>query len=197
MRIETLFGVRPWMFLLAGLLVGDVNAMIIGDFDHDCDVDATDFGHFKLCALGPAVPQADPACADARLDADQDVDLDDFGAFQRCYSGEGNPADPSCAGGVCCPCGQTNCDGTCTNTASDYLNCGACGNVCAAVCQSGACQACGGGLTLCGHLCRDLLNDPTFCGTTCQNAVNCGEFYWCVGGMCEAPGPPCTDCGTE
>jgi len=36
-----------------------------------------------------------PASAD--LDGDDDVDQSDFGLLQRCLSGDGNPADPSCA----------------------------------------------------------------------------------------------------
>lgn len=67
-----------------------------GDFDHDGDVDADDLEHFKECALGPAVPQTDSACLDARLDSDDDVDQSDFGLFQRCISGQGIPGNPAC-----------------------------------------------------------------------------------------------------
>jgi len=128
---------------LPNLTHGPIESLVAADFDNDCDVDAADFQHFKTCALGPAVAQTDPACADARLDADGDVDLDDFGIFQRCYSGAGNPADPNCndtcSGDDCdCLCGQTNCDGTCANTASNNANCGTCGNVCAKYRKNGA-----------------------------------------------------------
>jgi len=71
--------------------------LIPGDFDRDGDVDLADFAHFRACALGPALPQTNPTCADAKFDADDDVDLDDFGVFQRCYSGANNPANPNCA----------------------------------------------------------------------------------------------------
>jgi hypothetical protein len=59
--------------------------VIPSDFDRDGDVDRTDWEHFQTCALGPAVPQTDPGCSNARLDADDDVDMDDHGIFQRCY----------------------------------------------------------------------------------------------------------------
>jgi hypothetical protein len=166
--------------------------IVPGDFDNDCDVDAADFQHFRTCALGAGVAQTNPLCADALLDADADVDLNDFGIFQRCYSGVDVPANPNCnhtcVGPDCnCVCGQTNCNGTCTSTASDRVNCGACGHVCAAglVCLSGTCASCPGTLTFCSGSCRDLQNDPTFCGTSCENAVVCGVFETCTGGACQ------------
>ena len=68
-----------------------------GDLDTDGDVDQGDFGHFQACLSGPAVPQTDSACQDAKFDGDSDVDQDDFGIFQRCLSGPNIPADPDCA----------------------------------------------------------------------------------------------------
>ncbi len=174
--------------LLVGLLTSQAQAGIVpGDFDNDCDVDAADFQHFRTCALGPAVAQTNPACADADLDADSDVDLDDFGVFQRCYSGEGQPADPNCnhtcVGTDCnCLCGQTNCSGTCTFTAGDNANCGACGNACASgsTCSGGSCQPnCGPSCTagLCGY--------ADGCGGIC----GCGSGEHCdITGRCAADG---------
>jgi len=69
--------------------------LVPGDFDRD--VDQADFEHFEACLSGPAIPQDEPARADAQLDGDEDVDQSDFGIFQRCYSGAGNEADPTCA----------------------------------------------------------------------------------------------------
>jgi hypothetical protein len=69
-----------------------------GDFDHNGTVDAVDIQHFVDCTTGPAIPQNDPMCADAKIDADGDVDSDDWGLMMRCVS-IGNPgglADPSC-----------------------------------------------------------------------------------------------------
>jgi len=68
-----------------------------GDFDGDYDVDQEDFGHLQACLSG--VPQADPTCQDANLDGDSGlfVNTNDLQIFRRCLSGEGVPADPSCA----------------------------------------------------------------------------------------------------
>ncbi len=72
---------------------------IRGDFDHDGDIDAVDFDHFAACAAGPGVAQADPDCADARLDGDGDIDVDDFALFQRCIAATAALADPACDDG--------------------------------------------------------------------------------------------------
>ncbi|MBN2445916.1 MAG: hypothetical protein JXO22_04285, partial [Phycisphaerae bacterium] len=66
------------------------------DFDHDGDVDQSDFGHFQICLTGSGRPQHEPACLDARLDSDQDVDSQDRAIFLRCMSGPNVPADPQC-----------------------------------------------------------------------------------------------------
>ncbi len=87
------------------LVAGDENKRVdifvrdarpVCDFDDDGDVDADDVAYLRACRSGPAVPQPDPACAAARLDADDDVDQDDFGIFQRCLTRAGVPADPDC-----------------------------------------------------------------------------------------------------
>ena len=66
------------------------------DFDHDGDVDQSDFGHMQACLSGPGVAQTNPACADARLDSDTDVDWNDVGKFFRCRTAPGVPSDRSC-----------------------------------------------------------------------------------------------------
>jgi Stigma-specific protein, Stig1 len=176
--------------LLTGSVPGQARAMILGDFDHDGDVDSVDFDHFRACALGAGIPQTAPACADARLDADSDVDLDDFGAFQRCYSGAGHPANPNCG----CPSGQTDCNGICINTMTDNANCGACGNTCAAglTCQNGTCLGtcsgpCFGGQLCCDGVCREVGLDPSNCGSC---GYQCGPGQNCAGGVCQHAEPP-------
>ncbi len=67
------------------------------DFDRDGDVDQEDFGHFQACLTGPALPQNDPDCQDAKLDGDSDVDQTDFSIFRGCVSGPNLSADPHCA----------------------------------------------------------------------------------------------------
>ncbi len=91
--VDTAFAGSAWVAEQSVLVASDVPV----DFDGDCDVDVLDYIEFESCASGPDVPQNDPACADAKLDAGDDIDQDDFAVFQRCYSGEGNPADPTCA----------------------------------------------------------------------------------------------------
>ncbi|MGQ9650830.1 MAG: hypothetical protein ACUVXJ_12025 [Phycisphaerae bacterium] len=66
------------------------------DFDHDGDVDQTDYGHLQACMSGAGVAQADPACADALLDGDSDVDQIDLSAFLGCLSGPDAPGNPDC-----------------------------------------------------------------------------------------------------
>lgn len=70
---------------------------IRADFDHDGDVDQTDFGHLQVCMSGQGTAQAKPTCQDALLDGDSDVDRDDFEIFLTCMSGPNVPADPNCA----------------------------------------------------------------------------------------------------
>ena len=69
---------------------------IRADFDHDGDVDQTDYGHLQACISGTGSTQANPACADALFDNDSDVDRDDLTVFLGCLSGHGVPADPDC-----------------------------------------------------------------------------------------------------
>jgi arylsulfatase A-like enzyme len=69
---------------------------ISGDYDHDCDVDQTDFGHVQSCVVGNAKFYA-AGCEDADFDTDLDVDQQDVAAFLGCLSGPDVPADPQCA----------------------------------------------------------------------------------------------------
>jgi hypothetical protein len=55
-----------------------------------------DFGWFQACLTGPSVPQNNPACLGARLDADTDVDQIDKNKFRQCLSGPGIPGNPNC-----------------------------------------------------------------------------------------------------
>jgi len=88
-------------------------------------------------------------------------------------------------GGTDCPTGQTECDGTCVDTDSDGMNCGACGTVCGAgeVCDgAGTCAvSCGTGLTDCSGSCIDTANNPAHCGG-CGMACGAGEA--CLESMC-------------
>lgn len=75
-----------------------IRPRVSADFDHDDDVDQADFGYLQSCLRGPTVPQTDPACADALLNADEFVDQTDIAIFLECLSGPGVPPDTGCAG---------------------------------------------------------------------------------------------------
>ncbi len=96
--------------------------------------------------------------------------------------------DAGCFGGA------TYCEGTCTSTASDNLNCGECGNACGAgeQCVDSACVlTCPEGLSACGETCVDPLTSRSNCGaTTCEDDATdgevCADGFVCNGaGACE------------
>src|SRR6516164_1102401 len=99
-----------------------------------------------------------------------------------------------CAAGLCqydCTAGAVDCNGTCTFLKTDPANCGACGNVCAAVtpyCNGGKCSACSAGLTSCSGVCTNLSSDNANCGA-CGNVCAAATPY-CSGGKCSNCAPP-------
>jgi len=82
----------------------------------------------------------------------------------------------------CIDCGQTNCNGLCTDTNNDPGNCGFCGNACpmGATCDAGAC-ACAPGQTQCNAGCVDTSSDPANCGD-CD--LVCAPGQACSAGTC-------------
>jgi hypothetical protein len=84
------------------------------------------------------------------------------------------------ASSVAC-CAGTVCGASCTDTATDPVNCGACGKACATgeSCKDGSCAPCGH--TTCGSSCVDLQSDAGNCDA-CDKACAAGET--CVGGTC-------------
>jgi hypothetical protein len=87
-------------------------------------------------------------------------------------------------GGGACEPGRTSCAGSCVDTRTDGMNCGACGTVCARgqVCAAGAC-ACPMGQTLCAGACVDTRADGMNCGA-CGTVCPMGQS--CAAGMCAA-----------
>jgi len=67
-----------------------------GDFDHDGDVDQSDFAHLQLCLSGENVFKDDADCFDARLDNDLDVGDLDVSQFLLCLSGPNALPPPYC-----------------------------------------------------------------------------------------------------
>jgi len=106
-------------------------------------------------------------------------------------------------GRTCSPlttCGDGG-DAYCANTATDNVNCGACGHPCGTdtVCAAGECVSdCTPPLTLCGATCVDPRNDPdncSACGKACGPYTNATPV--CVDGACaELCQPDRIDCST-
>ncbi len=69
---------------------------IRSDFDSDGDVDLADYAVVQRCLSGWGIPQADPTCQVARIDADDDVDQDDVGLFLGCMDGSNVARSPGC-----------------------------------------------------------------------------------------------------
>ncbi|MEM1414757.1 MAG: MXAN_6577-like cysteine-rich protein, partial [Myxococcota bacterium] len=85
-----------------------------------------------------------------------------------------------------CPTGFESCDGLCTNTNANRLNCGACGVSCGAgeICNAGVCEtSCPDGQEACDGSCVISLSDVANCGG-CGNACADGEV--CMAGSCSA-----------
>lgn len=101
--------------------------------------------------------------------------------------------NPGCV--ATCSSGTTCCGGTCRDTKTDALNCGACGKACSAgsVCTNGAC-GCPSGLTFCSavNACVDTQKDNNNCGAC---GVKCGNGSVCTSGSCSCPSG-LTRCGT-
>ena len=89
------------------------------------------------------------------------------------------PSNPTC------PVGTILCNGTCTDTSVDPLNCGSCGNAChdGTACVNGKCS-CLVGLELCNGTCTDTSFDSRNCGS-CGNICPLGKT--CLNGKCLCP----------
>lgn len=78
------------------LRFASLGPVYVGDFDGDDDVDMKDFGYLQACLTGP-LPQTDPTCAAARLDANASVNETDVSIFLDCLSGADlTPPNPAC-----------------------------------------------------------------------------------------------------
>jgi Stigma-specific protein, Stig1 len=114
----------------------------------------------------------------------------------------------SCVSGMCCPSGQTPCNGACVDMKNDPNHCGSCTTVCASgqTCSGGQCicadgqapcgesktccasgyscvsgMCCLSGQTACNGACVDINNDPNHCGS-CTTVCPSGQT--CSGGQC-------------
>jgi len=66
------------------------------DFDHDTDVDQSDFGHLQACLTGIDQRPAAPGCQNADVDRDGDVDESDRAIVVGCLAGPQVFVDPMC-----------------------------------------------------------------------------------------------------
>ncbi len=131
------------------------------------------------CAAGACVAKcpaalADECPADSGACVDTETDPNNCGeCADTCPDGHVCVCEtdaPLCSAGDCvasCAEGEAECDGSCTDLATDPLNCGACSNVCGAgqLCSNGGCaSSCAEGLTECCGTCADITSDPDHCG---------------------------------
>lgn len=86
-----------------GLVNDDDRELIAGeplfarsDFDHDTDVDQSDFGHLQACLTGVDQGPAAPGCQNADVDRDGDVDESDIAILLGCLAGPQVFVDPMC-----------------------------------------------------------------------------------------------------
>jgi hypothetical protein len=95
----------------------------------------------------------------------------------------GEAAAP-CDGGAC-PCGLTDCGGTCVDLKNDPTHCGSCTGTLLhyQYCHDGT-PECLPGFAMCNGACHDFASDPDHCGA-CDNAA-CGAGDKCENGVCAA-----------
>ncbi len=78
---DTTYG---WGFVNAYNAVAAVS--VPGDYNHDGEVDLTDFVHWDDCMTGPDNGPYDAGCGPFDFEGDEDVDLEDFAAFQKAFA---------------------------------------------------------------------------------------------------------------
>lgn len=66
------------------------------DFDHDGDVDLSDFGHLQHCLSDSSNPTINYECLDSDLDKNGFIDQNDMWRLRLCLSGAGASVDPMC-----------------------------------------------------------------------------------------------------
>jgi hypothetical protein len=155
-------------------------------------------GKGKLARKGPPAGK-DPgkAFCKCRNKAQQNACL---AAFKAC-NGDTRRLCGTCGSYVCCGNGQTCCGQVCTDLASDFDNCGACGHACPqprpyeyGTCIRGNCEYwCVEGAVVCGGACTSLDSDPDNCGA-CGNACG-GSTPYCTQGECNPCVFPFVPCG--
>ncbi|MFO0610282.1 MAG: hypothetical protein U0324_44390 [Polyangiales bacterium] len=184
-----------------------------GNVANGCETDTrVTTMHCGACGMAcPAVPNAEPTCAagacgfacragygDCDMDPANGCETDlaatnaHCGACGRACGALPN-ATVACAMARCtvgsCAAGFADCnrldgDGCETDTRTNAIHCGMCGNACPVgqVCTAGTCATpCPPDQTRCGGACTNTSNDPANCGSCGRT---CGASLLCGGGMC-------------
>lgn len=133
-----------------------------------------------------------------------DTDGDGVGDGEEIYNrdnGLGGPSDPHTpdSGQTSCPAGLTDCGGSCVDLLSDTFHCGDCDvfcdNIIGPICVNGVCTGepnlprlgCSAGMTDCGGICVDIMNDRGHCGACGKRCgtTTMGRQLACMDGLCE------------
>lgn len=106
-------------------------------------------------------------------------------AAKQCQSG-------NCSNSICCPAGQTSCNGVCKNLATDSANCGMCAKPCAASsCANGkvtAASTCNGSGVCTSPTPTDCSSNMCADATKCAGACTPGSATCGVGKYCDLTG---------
>jgi hypothetical protein len=118
----------------------------------NCGMCGKQCGPTEICAKGTCAPTCEAVgyttCAgmNGMLDAGGATSCVDVTSDSNNCGACGNKcAMGACTNGVCCPTGQTGCNGKCASLQADANNCGTCGTVCgmtAPNCVVGQCSKC-------------------------------------------------------
>jgi alpha-tubulin suppressor-like RCC1 family protein len=184
-----------------------------GEQSNGCEVDVrVSASHCGACGMAcPLVANADPVCTmstcgftcrpgfgDCDGDAANGCEVDLTTSSAHCGACRSacaplSNATVSCVASRCtvgtCSTGFANCDrldvnGCETDTGSNALHCGRCGNICpiGQICTAGTCAVpCPPGQQRCGMTCTNTANDPANCGMC---GTTCGTGLFCNAGRC-------------
>ncbi|MFH2009271.1 MAG: DUF4215 domain-containing protein [bacterium] len=188
-----------------GTALGDASCQSLGwdsgalDCAADCSYDTSDCsGGGPVC--GNDVQEVTEDCDGSDLGGQDCQDLGFTGGQLECdaqcdFDTGGCSSGPQCGNDT--QEGTEQCDGPDLNgqgCVSRGYDGGTLGCTGACTFDEAQCFDCGPGLSACGTLCVDLLNDPAFCGG-CTTA--CGLTQTCIGGQCSQPGLAWVDVGTQ
>ncbi len=137
---------------------------------------ANDGGNQDTSRAVSRTPEAGAGSSDAESGRDANADAQPDAHDPTCWLKNGC----TCITKQDCPGSSFECcNGRCTDTTTDAIHCGTCGNPCPSnqVCEEGQC-ACGGlfpDQACVANVCIDFMSDPNHCGA-CTHS--------CLGGLC-------------